>query len=98
MQEEKLRFLLPLLIPESLWIMFMLEGITRITAKDIRYAKEMGCEIKLLGVARRQEDGAGGLCMPDADSGRTSAFRSVRTLFLYAVMQLEIPCSRRSAG
>ncbi|MFR7899945.1 MAG: homoserine dehydrogenase [Ruminococcus sp.] len=34
-----------------------IEGITRITAKDIRYAKEMGCEIKLLGVARCQEDG-----------------------------------------
>ena len=33
------------------------EGITKITAKDIRYAKEMGCEIKLLGVARCQEDG-----------------------------------------
>ena len=34
-----------------------IEGITKITAKDIRYAKEMGCEIKLLGVARCQEDG-----------------------------------------
>ena len=34
-----------------------IEGITRITAKDIRYAKEMGCEIKLLGVARCQDDG-----------------------------------------
>lgn len=33
------------------------EGITRITAKDIRYAKEMGCEIKLLGVARCDEAG-----------------------------------------
>ena len=34
-----------------------IEGITKITAKDIRYAKEMGCEIKLLGVARCQENG-----------------------------------------
>ena len=33
------------------------EGITKITAKDIRYAKEMGCEIKLLGVARNEADG-----------------------------------------
>lgn len=33
------------------------EGITRISAKDIRYAKEMGCDIKLLGVARNTEDG-----------------------------------------
>ncbi len=34
-----------------------IEGITRISAKDIRYAKEMGCDIKLLGVARQAEDG-----------------------------------------
>lgn len=33
------------------------EGITKITAKDIRYAKELGCEIKLLGVAKNTEDG-----------------------------------------
>jgi homoserine dehydrogenase len=34
-----------------------IEGITKISAKDIRYAKEMGCDIKLLGVARNEEDG-----------------------------------------
>lgn len=28
------------------------EGITKITATDIKYAKEMGCTIKLLGVAK----------------------------------------------
>lgn len=33
------------------------EGITRITARDIRYAKEMGCRIKLLGVAKETPDG-----------------------------------------
>lgn len=33
------------------------EGITKITATDIRYAKEMGCHIKLLGVARNTEEG-----------------------------------------
>ena len=33
------------------------EGITKITATDIRYAKEMGWAIKLLGVARNTEDG-----------------------------------------
>ena len=33
------------------------EGITKISAKDIRYAKEMGCDIKLLVVARSDEDG-----------------------------------------
>lgn len=34
-----------------------IEGITKISAKDIRYAKEMGCDIKLLGVARNTEEG-----------------------------------------
>ena len=33
------------------------EGITKITARDIRYAKEMGCHIKLLGIARNTADG-----------------------------------------
>lgn len=33
------------------------EGITGITATDIRYAREMDCVIKLLGVARNTEDG-----------------------------------------
>lgn len=33
------------------------EGITKITSKDISYAKEMGNVIKLLGVAKNTEDG-----------------------------------------
>lgn len=33
------------------------EGITKITATDIRYAQEMGCTIKLLGVARLTDGG-----------------------------------------
>lgn len=33
------------------------EGITKITAKDIKYAKDMDCDIKLLGVARNTETG-----------------------------------------
>lgn len=33
------------------------EGITKITATDIRYAREMGCDIKLLGVAKRDSRG-----------------------------------------
>lgn len=33
------------------------EGITRISSRDIRYAREMGCHIKLLGVARNTEGG-----------------------------------------
>lgn len=34
-----------------------IEGITKITSKDILYAKEMGCDIKLIGMARNTEDG-----------------------------------------
>lgn len=34
-----------------------IEGITKITARDIRYAKEVGCQIKLLGRARNTEEG-----------------------------------------
>ncbi|WP_313524221.1 homoserine dehydrogenase [Anaerotignum sp.] len=33
------------------------EGISKITAKDIRYAHELGCEIKLLGIAKNIENG-----------------------------------------
>lgn len=33
------------------------EGIMKITAKDMRYAKEMGCSIKLLGIAKNTETG-----------------------------------------
>ncbi len=33
-----------------------IEGISKITAKDIRYAGELGCTIKLLGVARNVEE------------------------------------------
>ncbi len=33
------------------------EGITKITASDIRYAKETGSVIKLLGVARNTPEG-----------------------------------------
>ena len=33
------------------------EGITKITAKDMRYAKEMGYSIKLLGIAKNTETG-----------------------------------------
>lgn len=34
-----------------------IEGITKITSRDILYAKEMGCDIKLIGMARNTVDG-----------------------------------------
>ena len=33
------------------------EGISKISAKDIKYAKELGCDIKLLGVAANTDEG-----------------------------------------
>ncbi|BCM25386.1 homoserine dehydrogenase [Methyloradius palustris] len=33
------------------------EGITKLTAKDIRYAEELGYRVKLLGITKRTEDG-----------------------------------------
>ena len=33
------------------------EGISKITSKDILYAHDLGCEIKLLGIAKLEEDG-----------------------------------------
>lgn len=33
------------------------EGISQISAKDIKYAKELGCDIKLLGVAKNTPSG-----------------------------------------
>lgn len=33
------------------------EGISKITSKDIAYAHDLGCEIKLLGIAKLVEDG-----------------------------------------
>jgi homoserine dehydrogenase len=35
------------------------EGITKLTAEDIRYAEELGYRIKLLGITRRVGEGAG---------------------------------------
>ena len=33
------------------------EGISKLSAKDIRYAHELGCEIKLLGIAKHTAEG-----------------------------------------
>ena len=33
------------------------EGITKVTAKDMRYAMELGCTIKLLGIAKNTDNG-----------------------------------------
>ncbi len=41
-----------------------IEGITKISAKDIKYAREMGSTIKLLGVARNSEQGISAFVCP----------------------------------
>ncbi len=41
-----------------------IEGITKITAKDIKYAREMGSTIKLLGVAQNSEQGISAFVCP----------------------------------
>ncbi len=46
-----------------------IEGITKITAKDIQYAREMGCTIKLLGVAHCDGEGIEAYVCPMLISG-----------------------------
>ena len=49
------------------------EGITKITAADIAYAKEFDSVIKLLGVARNTPEGDRGRSLPGHDRERSSA-------------------------
>lgn len=61
------------------------EGIARITAKDIQYAREMGCEIKLLGVARLTEEGIEARVHPmliDSDHPLASVQDSYNAVFV----------------
>ena len=57
-----------------------IEGITKITAKDIKYAKEMGCDIKLLGVAKNTEEGI------EAVPHRFFSISMYSSLFFYAAL------------
>lgn len=61
------------------------EGIARITAGDILYAKEMGCEIKLLGVARLTPEGIEARVHPmliDSDHPLASVQDSYNAVFV----------------
>ena len=61
------------------------EGIARITARDILYAKEMGCEIKLLGVARLTPEGIEARVHPmliDSDHPLASVQNSYNAVFV----------------
>ena len=46
------------------------EGITKISARDIRYARDMGHVIKLLGVARNTEKGVGFVSQKESPPSR----------------------------
>ena len=72
------------------------EGITKITSTDIRYAKELGCAIKLLGVARIDGGRNRGQGTSHADSGTAIHWRPSMTplmQFLYTGMQWTTLCS-----
>ena len=61
------------------------EGIARISARDILYAKEMGCEIKLLGVARLTPEGIEARVHPmliDSDHPLASVQDSYNAVFV----------------
>lgn len=71
------------------------EGITKITASDIRYAKETGSVIKLLGVARNTPEGIEVRVHPMLIPER-HPLASVNDSFnavLYMVMPWMMPCS-----
>jgi len=67
------------------------EGITNITAKDIKYAEAMGCTIKLLGVAKNTESGIEVRVHPMLIHWQLSMIHL--TQFLYMEMQLTMQCS-----
>ena len=71
------------------------EGITNITAKDIKYAEAMGCTIKLLGVAKNTESGIEVRVHPmliPSDHPLATVNDSFNAV-LYMEMQLTMQCS-----
>lgn len=77
------------------------EGITEITATDIRYAKEMGCAIKLLGVARSTPEGVEARVHPmliDASHPLASVNDSYNAVFLRGDAVQDVMFYGRGAG
>ena len=71
------------------------EGIAKITSKDIHYAKEMGRDIKLLGVARNEADGIEAyVCPMLIPSSHPLATVMIPIMqYLSMEMQWRMPCS-----
>lgn len=78
-----------------------IEGITKITAKDIQYAREMGCTIKLLGVTRYDEEGIEAYVCPMLISGEhplASVNDSYNAVFLHGDAVENVMFYGRGAG
>ncbi len=78
-----------------------IEGITKITSKDIRYAKEMGCTIKLLGVARCDGEAIEAYVCPMLISGEhplASVSDSYNAVFLHGDAVENVMFYGRGAG
>lgn len=78
-----------------------IEGITKITAKDIQYAREMGCTIKLLGVTRCDEEGIEAYVCPMLISGEhplASVNDSYNAVFLHGDAVENVMFYGRGAG
>lgn len=78
-----------------------MEGISKISAKDIQYAKEMGCVIKLLGVACNASDGievrVHPMLIPDSHP-LASVKDSFNAVFLHADAADDVMFYGRGAG
>lgn len=78
-----------------------IEGITKITAKDIQYAREMGCTIKLLGVAHCDGEGIEAYVCPMLISGDhplASVNDSYNAVFLHGDAVENVMFFGRGAG
>lgn len=75
------------------------EGITKITAADIAYAKEFDSVIKLLGVARNTPEGieVGVYPVMIARDHPLASVRDSLTLYLFTEMQWTMRCSTEEA-
>lgn len=77
------------------------EGITKITAEDIKYAKEFGYVIKLLGVAKNTENGIEVKVHPmliDADHPLASVRNSFNAVFVHGDAMDDAMFMGRGAG
>ena len=75
------------------------EGITRITAVDMKYAKELGMAIKLLGTSRREENQVYALVAPYLVGPSSQLYSVMMSSMEFSYMETcwETPCSMEAA-